>query len=120
MSQNKDMLENKAKSTNASKRENLPTCETASQGMVSSLINWWNAGGGESTTGKGGRVDIWHDALEYQEVSTNRGFPTEMYKKVLATQEAQINRSLPAEMLEKVFRHLHPKDLKSAVLVCKW
>ena len=44
----------------------------------------------------------------------------EMYEKVLGTQEAQINRRLPAEMLEKVFRHLPPKDLKAAVLVCKW
>ena len=44
----------------------------------------------------------------------------EMYEKVLGTQEAEINRRLPAEMLEKVFRHLPPKDLKAAVLVCKW
>merc|ERR1712037_1039218 len=30
------------------------------------------------------------------------------------------NRSLPGEMLETVFRHLPPKDLKVAVMVCKW
>ena len=42
-------------------------------------------------------------------------------EKVLETQEeAQINRSLPGEMLEMVFRHLPPKDLKVAVMVCKW
>ena len=42
-------------------------------------------------------------------------------EKVLETQEeAQINRSLPGEMLETVFRHLPPKDLKVAVMVCKW
>ena len=37
---------------NASERENsskLETCENAPQGMVSSLIDWWNSGGGEST-----------------------------------------------------------------------
>ena len=126
MSNNQEKLENMAKSTNASKRENfptceyLPTCENASQGMVSSLINWWNSGSGESTTGKGGRADIWHNTLETQEGSTNTRLPKEMHKEVLGAEEAQINRSLPAEMLEKVFRHLHPKDLKSAVLVCKW
>ena len=47
MSKNKEMLANVAKRENASKRENLPTCENPSQGMVSSLIKWWNSG--EST-----------------------------------------------------------------------
>ena len=45
-------------------------------------------------------------------------------EQILGTQEivleAQINRSLPGEMLETVFRHLPPKDLKVAVMVCKW
>ena len=51
LSKSKEMLGNVVKSTNASKRksENLPTCEKASQGMVSSLINWWNSGGADST-----------------------------------------------------------------------
>ena len=55
MSKNKEMLENVAKSTNASKkenaskRENASTFENASQRTVSSLINWWNSGGGEPT-----------------------------------------------------------------------
>ena len=42
-------------------------------------------------------------------------------ENVLGTEEeGSINRRLPGEMLEMVFRHLPPKDLKVAVLVCKW
>ena len=67
---------------------------------------------------------------DHQRASTKRRLSENMpeneqilgtQEKVLETQEeAQINRSLPGEMLETVFRHLPPKDLKVAVMVCKW
>ena len=31
-----------------------------------------------------------------------------------------INKTLPAEMLQKILQLLPPRDLKMAVLVCKW
>ena len=59
----------------------------------------------------------------HQRPSTNRMLSQNMpeNEQNMGTQEeAQINRSLPGEMLETVFKHLPPKDLKVAVLVCKW
>ena len=40
----KDMLKNEAKSKSAPKREKTATSENVSQGMVSSLVKWWNSG----------------------------------------------------------------------------
>ena len=45
--------------------------------------------------------------------------PTQAGKKQNEKSLALINEMLPEEMLEKVFSHLAPKDLKTAMLVCK-
>ena len=57
--------------------------------------------------------------LQNHEGPINTRLSSKMQGKGLGGHEAEINRRLPAEMLEKVFRHLHPRDLKVAVLVCK-
>ena len=57
--------------------------------------------------------------LPNHEGPINTRLSSKMQGKGLGGHEAEINRWLPAEMLEKVFRHLHPRDLKVAVLVCK-
>ena len=138
------------------------TSENVSQGMVSSLVKWWNSGAAKFT-----KVKLMHYStitidrvscpmipghrtlaltlsencnyeafsksdpsslqegvadpgeLQNDESPINTRLSSEMQGKGLGAHEAEINRWLPAEMLEKVFRHLHPRDLKVAVLVCK-